>query len=281
MIWYKNPQIPFHERETYCSHRLNEFELKILIRKPRAPISIMEAIQLPFCSLTWTSIFTVSASGIILTYLLRKTYDYLQHSAHKTDLIDTILFFYMIWFMQGHEFVNYFRSKRNSLGYIIIIFILLASLISNLYSGIVASFFTVRRLPTIPRSLMEFSSEQFLDIPIVTHGRDFAHNLCTFHSHFIEPLVRRFKDINSSMLSSSSTEKASYELLMRKVYCISTARTTSFSIAVLNITFGKHISAYNFPERKVVNISLGDFFGFIDHKPEIEALSKFAKFLEQ
>jgi len=87
MVWYKNPQFPFHEIETYCSQRLNEFELKILIRKPRPPISILEAIQLPFCSLTWTSIFIASAGGVFFSCVLRKSYNYFQNSTLKIDLV--------------------------------------------------------------------------------------------------------------------------------------------------------------------------------------------------
>jgi len=192
--------------------------------------------------------FIVSAGGVFFSCVFRKSYNYLQNSTLKIDLIDTTVFSYMIWLLQGYEkFVNYFQAKGNIFGCFFLIFILLASLISNLYSGIVASFFTVRRLPEIPRSLIDFSSEQLRDIPIVIYGRDYAQDLCTFHSHFIECLMKRFEEFNETYAG----ENASYEVLMQMVSCIDSAKFFSYTEAVIDFTYSKNINVFNYPGKNL------------------------------
>jgi len=89
--------------------------------------------------------------------------------------------------------------------------------------------------------------------------------------------MKRFEEFNESYAG----ENTSYEVLMRKFYCIDSAKFLSYTEAVIDFTYSKHITAYNYPGKKIVNLPLGDVFGVVKHKPEIETISKIAKFLEQ
>jgi len=66
--------------ETYCSHNQYSYKVKLFLRKQRASLAVLEAIQQPLDRLTWVLLLISSVSGVFVILSSLNTYQYLVHS---------------------------------------------------------------------------------------------------------------------------------------------------------------------------------------------------------
>jgi len=74
-LWYQEKKQPTNEREQYCSHNLPDIKFNVFVRKDCKWVSFLEALQLSFCTLTWSFFILMSFPGtciVILTHTNRQ-----------------------------------------------------------------------------------------------------------------------------------------------------------------------------------------------------------------
>jgi len=285
-FWYQAKEHPSNEREVYCSHNLIDYKLKVFVRKDRQSVSFLEALQLPFCVLTWALIIVMSLLGtctVILTIKLDQARIVTGiPNANVISCPEISVFFFTVWIAQGYaNITRYMRRNNGFLGYGVIIFVLLGSVIANLYSGVVSSFFTVRRLPVIPKNLMQTTDNAFAKFVLIT---DFSPNsdlqLSFFHRQVLQTFVEQVDEMQGSY--HGSYRKSHYQTLMDKI-AVTSPDYVDFDSVLCDIVNKAEVKVIRYNDSKVVkNVSLGDSFAIVRGRSFISIadifINSFARF---
>jgi len=172
------------------------------------------------------------------------------------------------------------RKNNAFLGYGIITIVLLGSVIANVYSGIVSSFFTVRRLPNIPKNLMQTKDNEFSNFHVITNfDPDIKTQMSFFHWQILQTFVEHVDEMNGSYHASYS--KLHYEKLQEKIHVIS-PNCVTFESLLCDIVNKAEVEVIRFNDSKIArNLSLSDAFGIVHSWSDVNIADKFINSFER